>query len=61
MTNQLHVLIILQAQDYNYYIKDTKQLHNQLMWVRCGWDVHAAKSVASNITVFVQLGTGQKV
>ena len=55
MTNQLYVLIIIQAQNYNNYVKDTKQLHNQLRWVPCGWDVHTAKSVASNITVFVQL------
>ena len=50
-----HNKFIIQAQNYNYYIKDTEQLHNQLMWVACSWNVHRAKSVASNITVFVQL------
>ena len=59
MTNQLNVLII------NLLFKHkittiilripNSYIYNQLMWVPCGWDVHRAKSVASNITVFVQL------
>ena len=56
MTNQLRVLIInLLFKHKIITILLRIPNSNQLMWAPCGWDVHTAKRVASNITGFVQL------